>query len=76
MKSTILNINCWFQVEELELKSARTRTNNQQMHKTAATKVEPVNPTYQFDSVNVINEQKLNLFPSKFNQSMEEYDDE
>lgn len=65
----------WFQVEELELKSALARTKNPQLH-TKTPKVEPVNPTYQFDSVNVVNEQKLDLFLDNFNQSMEEYDDE
>ncbi|XP_055300971.1 uncharacterized protein LOC129567743 [Sitodiplosis mosellana] len=62
-------------VEELELKSALARSQSTQMY-TATPKQEPINPVYQFDSVNTINEQKLNLFPAQRNQSIEEYDEE
>lgn len=63
-------------VEELQLKSALTLMNSSQSQ--ATPKVEPINPVYQFDSVNVINEQKLNLnlLPANYSQSMEEYDDD
>lgn len=61
-----------FQVEELQLKSALAKNQSTQ---SSTPKVEPVNAIYQFDSVNVINEQKLNLLPG-CSQSVEEYDDE
>lgn len=64
------------QVEELQLKSALARSRSTQLH-TTTPKVEPINAVYQFDSpINVINEQKLNLFPGKCSQSIEEYDEE
>lgn len=65
----------YFQVEELELKSALARSQSTQMYATTP-KQEPINPVYQFDSVNVINEQKLNLFPGTSSQSIEEYDED
>lgn len=62
-------------MEELELKSALARSQSTQMY-AATPKQEPINPVYQFDSVNVINEQKLNLFPGTSSQSIEEYDED
>lgn len=65
-------------MEELQLKSALTRINCSQSQVNATPKTEPINPAYQFDSINVINEQKLdlNLLPANYNQSIEEYDDD
>lgn len=37
--------------------------------------MEPISVSEQFDSVSVINEQKLDLFSNQNNQSIEEYDD-
>lgn len=59
-------------MEELQLKSALARNCNKQ---SSAPKIEPINPVLQCDSVNVINEQKLNLFPG-YSQSIEEYDED
>lgn len=52
--------------------------NSTQSQTRATPKIEPINPVYQFDSVNVINEQKLNLnlLPANCSQSIEEYDDD
>lgn len=61
-----------FKVEELQLKSALAKSQSTQ---SSTPKVEPINAVYQFDSVNVINEQKLNLLPG-CSQSVEEYDDD
>ncbi|XP_031626738.1 uncharacterized protein LOC116343015 [Contarinia nasturtii] len=61
-------------VEELELKSALAQST--QVYETTP-KQEPTNTVYQFDSpVNVINEQKLDLFTGQSSQGMEEYDEE
>lgn len=73
MKNLWTPIN--FQVEELELKSALARNQNQKIN-IPPPKIEPVKPVYHFDSVHVINEQKLNLFTGNCNQSVEEYDEE
>lgn len=59
----------------MELKSTLARSQTSQTY-TAAPKQEPVNPVIHFDAVNIINEQKLNLFPAKCNESEEEFDED
>lgn len=64
------------QVEELELNSALATSRAPRSSNTATPKIEPINSSEQFDAVNVINEQKLDLFTGKSSQTMEEYDEE
>lgn len=62
-------------MEELELKSALANSRAPRSN-IATPKMEPMTSGERFDAINVINEQKLDLFTGKSNQTEEEYDEE